>query len=109
MLLLLNCPFHCIILGEVFFDGKCGFQDELPGLDRGPGYHGLGPRGPRNRNLASRNAGNWLGNSIEHLVGTSKNKGLKTLLKSNPTPSKNERNPTQTMKVTIRGWTVLFE
>jgi hypothetical protein len=33
-----------------------------------------------------------LGNSVEHLVGTSKNKGLKTPLKSNPTPCKNNKN-----------------
>jgi hypothetical protein len=59
-----------------------GLQDELPGLDRGPGYHGLGPRGLRNRNLPSRHARNWLGQFVKHLVGVSKNKGLKTHFKS---------------------------
>jgi hypothetical protein len=33
-----------------------------------------------------------MGNFVEHLVGASKNKGLKTLLKSNPTPCKNSKN-----------------
>jgi hypothetical protein len=45
VLKLLNCPLCCIILVEIFFDGKCGLQDELPTLKRGPGYHGLGPKG----------------------------------------------------------------
>jgi hypothetical protein len=51
---LLNCPPCCIILGEIFFDGKCCLQDEFSTLKRGLGHHGLGPRGPRNRTLPSR-------------------------------------------------------
>jgi hypothetical protein len=74
----LNCAFRSIILGEVFFDGKCGLQDEHPGLDRGPGYHGLDPKGLRSQNLPSRHAGNWMENFVEHVVGASKNQGLKT-------------------------------
>jgi hypothetical protein len=35
-------------------------------------------------------AENWLRNFVEHLVGTSKSKGCKTLIKSNPTPCKNK-------------------
>jgi hypothetical protein len=85
---LLNYPLCCIILGEIFFDGKCGLQDELPTLKRGPSYHGLGPRGPRSRTLPSRHAETSLGNFVEHLVGTSKIKGLRTPLKSTPTPCK---------------------
>jgi hypothetical protein len=77
---LLNCPLCCIILGEIFFDGKCGLQDELSTLKRGLGYHGLGPTGPRSQTLPSKHAGTSLGNFVEHVVGTSKNKGLKTLL-----------------------------
>jgi hypothetical protein len=53
---LLNCPPCCIILGEIFFDGKCCLQDEFSTLKRGLGHHGLGPRGPRNRTLPSRHA-----------------------------------------------------
>jgi hypothetical protein len=42
-----------------------------------------------------------LGNFIKHVVGVSTNKGLKTLLKTNPTPCKSEREPTQNEKDTI--------
>jgi hypothetical protein len=42
-----------------------------------------------------------LGNFIKHVVGASTNKGLKTLLKTNPTPCKSERDPTQNEKDTI--------
>jgi hypothetical protein len=52
----LNHPSCSIIFGEVLFDSKCGLQNELPTLKRGPDHHGLGPRGPKSRTLPSRHA-----------------------------------------------------
>jgi hypothetical protein len=39
-----------------------------------------------------------MGNFVEHVVGTSKNKGLKTHFKSEPNPLQKQQKPTQTSK-----------
>jgi hypothetical protein len=59
-------------------------------MESGLGCYGLGSIGLRRRSLASRHVENWLRNFVEHLVGTSKSKGCKTLFKYNPNPCKNK-------------------
>jgi hypothetical protein len=89
---LLNRPTCCLKFGEVFFDSKRHLQHKLLRLESWLSCFGLGYLGSRRGSLASRHADSLLRNFVKNLVGTPKNKGFKTLLKSNPTPCKNQEN-----------------
>jgi hypothetical protein len=105
ILQLLNRPTCSFIIGELLFDdGKGVLQNELSALNRQPGYHASGPRGPRSRPLASSHFGRWLWLFVEHLVGTTNSKGLKTLPQIKPIPCKQKKtNPNNTRTLPFLG------